>query len=523
MAEEIYETLQLMLCTVDETQLRAFCEFLGINKDKIAALSKRNVLREVLAFIDEALDKSSEEQSVDNLTTWLHFWRRGAHEENTDAEVDDGIQTGTVEEMRTDTGEQDSPESGPTDSRPQDPGPQISIDMQIEGMRKQYEFLLENQRKEMEVALERMRETRQGQTGGEAKYFENEGNQNKLSNIVDPNNVSSLLRRELKIYGQIGEQGKNDQLSFVSLSRQIDTAVEKGYTQKEVVEAVIKAMRPGLQLRSYIETLQDLTLSRLRQILRSHYKEKSGTQLYQELATICQGPKESPDAFLLRALDLRQKVLFASKEADASLKYDPELVQGMFLRSVETGLRDDNILTKFRQVLHVKEISDEDLIQQMGNISSAEAERQARLGKRVKDVQASSVVSDDTKEKQKESMEQKKKAEKSSESRILETMEAMQAQIQSLQEEVKSQKSETASKTTPGYYKGANYYRGRQNNPPRNGQEPSRACSECNEKGLSQSCIHCYYCGGENHFARDCLKRQRDQGNGRGLRRGDKV
>ena len=52
-------------------------------------------------------------------------------------------------------------------------------------------------------------------------------------------------------------------------------------------------------------------------------------------------------------------------------------------------------------------------------------------------------------------------------------MEAMQAQIQSLQEEMKSHKSETASKATPGYYKGrTDYYRGKQNNPARNGQEP---------------------------------------------------
>ena len=68
-----------MLCTVDETQLQAFCEYLGI--DKIAVANKRKVLREVLAFIDEALDKSPEEQSVDNLTAWLHFWRRGADEQ----------------------------------------------------------------------------------------------------------------------------------------------------------------------------------------------------------------------------------------------------------------------------------------------------------------------------------------------------------------------------------------------------------------------------------------------------------
>ena len=140
-------------------------------------------------------------------------------------------------------------------------------------------------------------------------------------------------------------------MSFVSLSRQIESAIEKGYSEKEVIEAIIKSMKPGLQLRNYIETLRDLTLARLTQILRSHYKEKSGTQLYQELAAMCQGPKESPETFLLRALDLRQKILFASQEADTSLKYDPGLVQGMFLRTIETGLRDDIILMKLRPIL----------------------------------------------------------------------------------------------------------------------------------------------------------------------------
>ena len=127
-------------------------------------------------------------------------------------------------------------------------------------------------------------------------------------------------------------QEKGNQFSFVSLSRQIEGAIGRGYTDNEVVEAVIKAMKPGMQLGSYVETVRDLTLPRLRQILMSHYKEKSGTQLYLELDTICQGQKETPEAFLLRCLDLRQKILFASQEADAYLRYDSFLVQGMFLR-----------------------------------------------------------------------------------------------------------------------------------------------------------------------------------------------
>ena len=367
-------------------------------------------------------------------------------------------------------------ESGTLDSETSESGPQNprnqTSDAEIDDLKTKYEHLLEIQRRERESLLFSMQAAKRGQKGEGKNLPEVNAS---FSGIVDANNVNSLLRRELKVSGYIGEQGRPDQISFVSLSRQIETAVDKGYTQKEVVDAVIKAMRPGLQLRSYIETLNDLTLPHLRQILRSHYREKSGTQLYQELATICQGPKESPDSFLLRALDLRQKVLFASKEADANLKYDPQLVQGMFLRSMETGLRDDNSLTKIRSVLHIPKISDEDLIQQMGNISSAEAERQARIGKRIKDVQASAVSTDDTKDKRGE-IAQQKKVDKSSEDRILESMGVMQAQIQSLQNEVKTQKLEKSNNNKPSYHLG------RPNRNPRSEKETNRACPSCHKK-----------------------------------------
>ena len=71
---------------------------------------------------------------------------------------------------------------------------------------------------------------------------------------IEQPNVNSLFRHEFEFMGRLNEQGKGDQLSFVSLSRQIEGAIEKGYTDKEVVEAVIKAMKPGMQLRSYVET-----------------------------------------------------------------------------------------------------------------------------------------------------------------------------------------------------------------------------------------------------------------------------
>ena len=171
----------------------------------------------------------------------------------------------------------------------------------------------------------------------------------------------SDFKRELKITGQIREPGQKDKLSFVSLARQIEGALQKGYKPLEVVDAVVRSINPGMRLRSYLEGLESLTLPRLRRILRSHYQEKSATELYRQLSTLVQEPQEGSQSFLIRALDTRQKILFASKEADTQLKYDPLLVQGMFLHAVDTGLQDEAIRTRLRPLLQNPGVQDEDL------------------------------------------------------------------------------------------------------------------------------------------------------------------
>lgn len=93
-----------------------------------------------------------------------------------------------------------------------------------------------------------------------------------------------------------------------------------------------------MQLRSYLEGKSDLKLPTLKRILRCHYQEKSATELYKQLSSEGQGMKEMPQNFLIRAPDLRQKILFASQESESGLRYDPVLVQNMFFHSVMTGL-----------------------------------------------------------------------------------------------------------------------------------------------------------------------------------------
>ena len=48
--------------------------------------------------------------------------------------------------------------------------------------------------------------------------------------------IHQVLRRELKIKGQIGPQGDDNKLSFISLIRQIEAALGKGYPEGEVLK-----------------------------------------------------------------------------------------------------------------------------------------------------------------------------------------------------------------------------------------------------------------------------------------------
>ena len=62
-----------------------------------------------------------------------------------------------------------------------------------------------------------------------------------------------------------------------------------------------------------------LGLARLRKILRSHYQKKGATEMYQLLSSAVEEAEEAPPPpqdFLVRLLDLRQKVLLLPKKQD---------------------------------------------------------------------------------------------------------------------------------------------------------------------------------------------------------------
>lgn len=77
---------------------------------------------------------------------------------------------------------------------------------------------------------------------------------------------------------------------------------------------MIRAICPSLKLCAMLEIKTDLTLSQLKTILKGYYKADDTSDLYQKLISISQEQKESAQEFLFRATELKDRLLFASKE-----------------------------------------------------------------------------------------------------------------------------------------------------------------------------------------------------------------
>ena len=117
--------------------------------------------------------------------------------------------------------------------------------------------------------------------------------------------------------------------------------------------------------RPSAEGLLGRTLLFRPEVLRSHFHEKSATELYNELGQASQGGKEDPTEFLLRLLSLKQKIQLVSKEVGSEIIYDSKLIDSMFKRTLYTGLREDSFRRELQPLLERKMsvVRDEDLTQ----------------------------------------------------------------------------------------------------------------------------------------------------------------
>ena len=291
--------------------------------------------------------------------------------------------------------------------------------------------------------------------------------------------------KDVKLSGTIGDSPSD--MRYLSFARQVEAARSKGRMETELIEGIIRAIRPSCRLRGYVEATENITLPNLQRVIRSFYQECSATELYQELCSLCQKPSEAPLDFLFRGLALRQKIVFASRERK-ECQYNDELVQQQFKRAVCTGLCDDTLRLELQQKMDTF-TTDETLIEGFTEITRHLTEVQAKRmvgGVKVKpvDVEIGS-------------------------SRVLsEAVNLLSLEMKGLTRLVKSNaltghgKEERAghipqpsrNAATPGYKVTSN----------REEKRKQWRCRKCQSSEEVQRCTHCWKCGGDDHRKWEC-------------------
>lgn len=128
-----------------------------------------------------------------------------------------------------------------------------------------------------------------------------------------------------------------------------------------------------------LESKNNLTLVQLKTILKAHFKENNTTDMFHRLVNITQDTKESPQNFLFRAIELKERLMAAAYDASSDVQYSPDLIQKKFLRSLSTGLLSDNINFQLKFYLDDQGVTDETLIEKMNDAAGVDLERQQKL------------------------------------------------------------------------------------------------------------------------------------------------
>ena len=199
----------------------------------------------------------------------------------------------------------------------------------------------------------------------------------KQTPIIRDSVVEVSKVRDFKISGMIAGKGDN-KLSYTSLLYQIENGRSRGYSGPIVCDAVIKAISPSNNLRTYFESKNIVSVDYLLEILKSHFKEKDSNSILIELSNAVQDISESVLDFVLRLMCLREKALTLSKEEKCPL--DEENLKKRFFQSMFTGMRNSNIRFELRErCKNDFKTSDEILLKYVSETCAQETERNEKF------------------------------------------------------------------------------------------------------------------------------------------------
>ena len=194
---------------------------------------------------------------------------------------------------------------------------------------------------------------------------------------IRPRNLYRV-HREFKIVG--GTLGGEGQLEFSEVSFQITEGLAIGYSDREVISGVIKAMKPGCSLRKYCESRRNLTYSSLISILRSHYGVKDSQDLIAEMRMMKQEPKEKVGDFVKRVMAMRNTIIEVAQNEEHQI--DIAMVKKACFHAISVGLRRDTIRLELRHILTNISLDDDEVLKEVSLAAARDREHLDRQNPR---------------------------------------------------------------------------------------------------------------------------------------------
>lgn len=151
----------------------------------------------------------------------------------------------------------------------------------------------------------------------------------------------------LKFIGIIGSEKNN--ISYDDLSSQISNARKVGYTDPIICGAITKAICPTNVLRSYFETVEDLEVDSMVDILQPYFKQTtkdSGTYFTDLTKAKQRSPDKNAMDFAVRVLGLKNRVISLSAEEGAP--FNKKLLFRTLHKSIGSGIKNLNIRSEVR-------------------------------------------------------------------------------------------------------------------------------------------------------------------------------
>ena len=196
---------------------------------------------------------------------------------------------------------------------------------------------------------------------------------------TDLRTLTKYLKKDFKIKGTIGLPGEKDRIKFSQLAHAINRGARKGYSEEDIIEEVIRITSPDIPLREMLEGNENLTIAELRKTLRVHFHEKDSSKLWEDLMKATQTASQDATQFVESLISLKQRILFVSKEAGSSVQFSESAVNAQFVRSLLSGLKNNNIRNELKAVVST-DMSQVDLLELLDIAVANEEERLTKWG-----------------------------------------------------------------------------------------------------------------------------------------------